>query len=286
MLLVAARMSVAATPRVAALDWVSAQNLMALGVAPLAMPEIDLYRRLVVAPDPGPAVRELGLREEPNFELLAALRPALQVYSAEKLAPPPQLDRIAPTLRFDPYPPEGQSDLWQSGRDALLRLGETFGLAQAAAAYARSCSDEIDQGRERLRDYDGRPVYLATVLDGRRMLLFGRGSLFQSVLDRYGVANAWDGPTSRFGYLTVSVEQLLRQPEARLLVIGNTRPEPLARTLSAPVIASLPFSQDGRMAVLPNVLFYGGLPPARRFARLAVDALAPHGRAAERGAKP
>lgn len=275
MLLLAAREPAAATRRIAALDWVSAHNLIALGIEPLAMPEIDLYRRLVVEPAPGPATRELGLRSEPNFELLASLKPDIQVHSSEMLALLPKLSRISHTLRFDPYPPGGTKDPWQAGRDALLRLGDSLELAQQARAYAQVCSDELNSARERMRGYDGRPVYVATVLDGRRMLVFGRGSLFQSVLDRYGVTNAWDGPTSRFGHLTVSVDQLLRQPEARLLAVGTDRPERLARALGSPVIASLPFSRAGRVKIVPNVLFYGGLPPARRFARLAVDALAP-----------
>ncbi|SDP62405.1 iron complex transport system substrate-binding protein [Rhodoferax sp. OV413] len=250
------------------------------------MPEIELYRRLVITPDPGAVIQELGLRAEPNFELLASLDPSLLVYSAEMIALLPKLRKISPTLRFDPYPPGQPRDPWQAGHDALLRLGNALGLAQAAQAYARVCREELDQGQERLRGYDGRPVYVATVLDGRRMLVFGRGSLFQSVLDRYGVVNAWDGPTSRFGHLTVSVDQLLRQPEARLLAVGTDRPAQLARALSTPVIASLPFSRAGRVVVVPNVLFYGGLPPARRFASLVVQALAPLGQAAKRGSRP
>jgi ABC-type Fe3+-hydroxamate transport system substrate-binding protein len=285
MLLLASRESAAARLRIAALDWVSAQNVMALGVEPLAMPEIDIYRRVVVAPDPGPATRELGLREEPNFELLASLKPDMQIYSAEMLPLLPKLQGISPTIRFDADPPEGTLDLWQAGHDALLRLGAALGMEQAAQAYARACNDELDHGRERMRGYDGRPVYVATVLDGRRMLMFGRNSLFQSVLNRYGVVNAWDGPTSHFGHITVSVDQLLRQPEARLLAVGTDRPEHLARALKAPVIASLPFSRAGRVVIVPNVLFYGGLPPARRFARLAADALAPL-RSAIGGARP
>ncbi|WP_218188570.1 ABC transporter substrate-binding protein [Bordetella ansorpii] len=275
LLLFALRDAVAAGRRIAALDWVSAQNLMALGVAPLAMPEIELYRRVVVQPDPGPQTRELGLRAEPNFELLVSLAPQLQVYSSEMLALQPLLSRISPTLRFDPYPPGGAPDPFLAGRDALLRLGAQLGLQDTAQAYAQACMADIDQGRRLLQGYDGRPLYVATVLDGRRMLVFGRGSLFQSVLDRYGITNAWDGPVSRFGHLTVSVDQLLRQPEARLLAVGTDRPEYLARALAAPVIASLPFSRAGRVAIIPNVLFYGGLPPARRFAQLVARALAP-----------
>jgi ferric hydroxamate transport system substrate-binding protein len=265
--------AVAGTPRIAALDWVSAQNLMALGLMPLAMPEIDLYRRAVVTPVPGPESRELGLRFEPNFELLAALKPDLLVYNAETLALLPKLEKIAPTLRFDLRAPNSSPAPWQAGREALLRLGGALGLTQAAQAYAHLCSEELEQGRERLRGYDGRPLYVVSVLDGRRMLVFARGSLFQSVLDRFGITNAWDGPVSRFGHLTVSVDQLLRQPEARLLAVGNDRPAQLARALSTPVIASLPFSRAGRVLTVPNVLFYGGLPPARRFASLAAQAL-------------
>lgn len=54
----------AANRRIAALDWVSAQNLIALGLQPVAMPEIERYEGLVVELSPMPAVQDLGLRSE------------------------------------------------------------------------------------------------------------------------------------------------------------------------------------------------------------------------------
>ena len=57
-------------PRIAALGWACAQTILALGVVPLVIPEIERYGRLVVEPAIPPGVQEIGLRSEPNLELL------------------------------------------------------------------------------------------------------------------------------------------------------------------------------------------------------------------------
>ena len=62
-------------PRVAALGWACAQTILALGVVPLVIPEIERYGRLVVEPAVPSGVQEIGLRSEPNLELLQSFAP-------------------------------------------------------------------------------------------------------------------------------------------------------------------------------------------------------------------
>jgi ABC-type Fe3+-hydroxamate transport system substrate-binding protein len=260
-------------PAVAALDWVSGQNLLALGIPPVAMPELERYARLVVEPAAPPTVRELGLRSEPNLELVDRLKPELVLLASELEPIRERVEQIAPALAFDPNG-SGQADLLGHAERALRALATRLGRLAAFETFVREVELELTDARQRLRGYDGRPLYLATIIDGRRMLVFGRGSLFQAVLDRFGIENAWTGPTTRFGHVTLTVDRLAQRPEARLLCIGDSSLSSIAALLASPVVASLPFIRAGRIAQIPDVLFYGGLPPARRFARLASLALA------------
>lgn len=260
-------------PAIAALDWVSGQNLLALGIPPVAMPELERYARLVVEPAAPPAVRELGLRSEPNLELVDRLKPELVLLAPELEPIRERVERVAPALAFDPNG-FGRIDLLSHAEQALRALATRLGRLAAFETFARELELELAEAGQRLRGYDGRPLYLATIIDGRRMLVFGQGSLFQAVLDRFGIENAWAGPTTRFGHVTLTVDRLSQRPEARLLCIGDSSRSSIATLLASPVVASLPFIRAGRIAQIPDVLFYGGLPPARRFARLASLALA------------
>ncbi|MGY5775264.1 ABC transporter substrate-binding protein [Rhizobium sp. LEGMi135b] len=259
------------------MDWTSGQNLLALGVTPAAIPEVERYDSLVVEPALPSSVVELGLRSEPNLELVDRLAPSLIVQSADSGLIDQRLEAVAPVHLFDP----GVSALsnrplnhLEGGRKALAELAARLGDPSRFDMFQEGFEAQMLQARRRLAAYDGRPLLLATVIDGRRLLVFGRNSLFQDVLDLLGIANAWEGYTSRYGHTTVTADRLALHREARLLCIGDTSRDKLDTLLVAPVMGSLPFVRERRIARIPDVLFYGGLPPARRFARLASMALA------------
>ncbi len=255
-----------------AMDWVSGQNLLSLGVQPVAMPELERYDSLVVEPAISPSVAELGLRSEPNLELIDYLRPSLILHSDDFTKAAHRLAAIAPVHLFDAGVTAGESHLTR-GRNALMALGARIGELSLFDTFEESFDEEIRQARTRLSSYDGRPLLLATVIDGRRLLVFGKNSLFQNVLDQFGIRNAWEGYTSQYGHTTVTADQLVLHPQARLLCIGDTSSEKLDTLLAAPVIKSLPFVRENRLVRIKDVLFYGGLPPAKRFARLVSIAL-------------
>lgn len=261
-------------PRVAVLDWVSGQNLLALGIVPVAMPELERYARLVVEPAVPLQVRELGLRSEPNLELVDRLRPDLVLLAPELEPLRERVARIAPVESFNPNG-FGRADLLEHARTASKALAARLGVDDTFQALARSLDGDLATAAERLRGYDGRPLYVATIIDGRRLLVFGRNSLFQAVLDRFGIENAWTGSTSRYGHVTLTADRLAQRPEARLLCVGDSSRASIGALLASPVVASLPFVRARRIALIPDVLFFGGLPPARRFARLVSRALAP-----------
>jgi iron complex transport system substrate-binding protein len=259
--------------RVVALDWPSAQNLLALGVTPMAIPELERYAMLVVEPSVPLSTLDLGLRSEPNLELVLELIPDLILMGDELAGVAERLEVIAPVFPFSPDAFDG-GDTLLKGAAALLALAQRIGRERAYGLFRQRFDAQMVQAKARLHIYDGRPVFVVTIIDGRRVLLFGKNSLFQSVLDRLGVANAWDGPTTAYGHVTVTVDRLAEQKDARLLCVGDTSTVSLDKLLASPVIASLPFAREGRVARIPDVLFYGGLPSASRFLRLASAALA------------
>ncbi len=258
--------------RIVALDWVSAMNLLALGIVPAAMPELEHYTRLVVEPTLPQTTIELGLRSEPNLELIDSLKPSLIVRNTDAPLAGTELSSIAPVHIFDDRFSATVNPL-DAGRTAMAKLASQLEAGSCFRMAQKRFADAVSEARNLLGNYGGRPLVIATVIDGRRLLIFGKNSLFQNALDLLGIENAWDGYTSHYGHTTVAADQLVAYAQARLLCVGDTSRDRLNMLLAAPVMKSLPFVRERRIVRIPDVLFYGGLPPAHRFIRLAAMAL-------------
>lgn len=263
--------------RVLAADWVSAQNLLALGVTPLAMPEIARYGALVVEPPVPRRTRELGLRPEPNLELIAALAPDLIVMNPELAPLEDRLARLAPVLRFEPQAFDGSDQIAQ-GAAALAGLAAALVRPEAARSLVAGFNRAAATLAERLA---ARPdprlgaagrSYVISLIDTQRALVFTPGGLVDAVLRRLGLANAWTMPGTAFGHLTITLDALT-DAEAGIITLGYPERVRGAVAMGAPLLTSLPQLRAKRLICLPQVQFYGGLPSAARLVRLLGEAL-------------
>ncbi len=82
--------------RVVATRWLPAELLLALGVTPYGVADIPNYRLWVNEPALPDSVIDVGLRTEPNLELLTQMKPSFIVWSAGYGPSPEKLARIAP----------------------------------------------------------------------------------------------------------------------------------------------------------------------------------------------
>ncbi|HAB72972.1 MAG TPA: Fe(3+)-hydroxamate ABC transporter substrate-binding protein FhuD, partial [Pantoea sp.] len=87
--------------RIIALEWLPTELLLALGVAPLAVADTRNYNIWVGEPPLPPQTVDVGLRTEPNLELMTQLHPSLILCSNGYGPPPEKLKRIAPIMGFD-----------------------------------------------------------------------------------------------------------------------------------------------------------------------------------------
>lgn len=259
-------------PRVATIGWAGAQTLMALGIAPIALPEIERYQRLVVEPQAPPGVQELGLRSEPNLELLRGLSPDLIVTEAGAEIARPMLERIAPVETFVAIRP-GERPIDVS-RGATLALAARLGRPDAARAYIAGCEGRMAQAAEKLSAYRGGPLCIVSDVFGNRALVFGANSLYQDVLDRLGLRNAFTGATSVWGHATVGLDVLASlAPDTRLVILSGRVPSVELLLAFRPLYRALPMLREDRVTILSDVLFFGGLPSADRLARLLAEGL-------------
>lgn len=266
---------------VCALDWTSAQALLSLGIAPRGLPELDRYRRSVIEPAVPDGVLDIGARAEPNLELLDRLAPARFVTDGMLSAVQSRLERIAPVTLYQSFDTRSDQDGRPGGQLAfavasLHGLAAGLGVPEAADRAVARLDRAVAEARARLSIREPRPLYVLSVLDGRRVLVHGRNSLYQDILDRLGMENAWTGPSGPYGHATATMDRLAGRPDAGLVNIGSEGRRALEALAALPLFAGLPFLREGRVTILPPILFYGGVPTAERFVRLLGEGLAPH----------
>lgn len=257
--------------RVACLDWALAETMIALGHDPIAVVAAADWPRFVVAPPLPDGTADLGLQQEINFELLANLKPDLVLISPflQRLAP--QIERIADTVNLSIYEDTGAP---LALREEVTRLlAARLGREKAGESFLETARSELNALAARAALLPPRPILLVTFVDARHVRVYGPASLFQNVLARLGLENAWKRPVGYFGFETVGIEKLATVSDIHLVTFDPVPPDVTTQLGKSPIWTQLEFVRSGRISTLPPVLMFGGLPAALRFAHLLVDDL-------------
>ncbi len=246
--------------RLAVLDWAWAESLLALDIKPLAVAEAPLYGDRVVTPALAPNTIDLGLRSWPNVELLRALNPDLILSQSGYGISAERLGEIAPTLALPLYGSARNPLL--AAEKALLEIAHRVGRHERATRYLELSHSRLEEIARGAKGYDGRPLLIIKFADDRTIDIYGAGGLFDDVLKRIGIANAWDGNTNDWGFATAGLDAIARYPEARLIII---EPGPAGPFLQSALWNALPAVREGRVSMIPPTWVFGGLPSAMRF---------------------
>lgn len=257
------------SPRLVTLDWTIAETLMGLGVAPQGVAQIGAYHDWVTQPALPETVMDLGLRSQPNLELLVSMDPDLILISPMFANVAPRLSHIAPVETLDLYSPG--SDTWQQMLELTRKTAALAGTREAGERLIAESETTMAALRQQLRGQT-QPLLIIQFMDARHVRVFGENGLFQAVLDQLGLKNAWTGNTNSWGFSLVGLEDLLRV-DGQLIVI---EPAPLGVKQSlakSGLWQTLPDVRDNTVITLEPVWSFGALPSAQRFAHLLGAAL-------------
>ncbi|WP_410012567.1 Fe(3+)-hydroxamate ABC transporter substrate-binding protein FhuD [Sodalis sp. C49] len=261
--------------RIIALEWRPAELLLALGVTPMAIADAPNYRSWVAEPALPPSVLDVGLRNEPNMEAMQRLAPSLILLSEGFGPAPASVASIAPTMTFR-FSRQGDRPLAVARQD-IAALAGRLGMPDRAQRHMADLDRQLDQTRQRLASgsLPLPPVLLFSFIDSRRIMVIGKNSLLQDVLDRVGVANAWDGEENVWGSATVGLERLAQFRGVRALCFHRGAQDPLAEVAGSTLWQTLPFVREKQLRVLPAVWFFGATLAAMRFCRMLGQAMEP-----------
>jgi ABC-type Fe3+-hydroxamate transport system substrate-binding protein len=259
----------AARPRVATVDWAVLETLLTLGVAPVAATELLQFREVAVEPAVPASVADLGLRGSINFEMLRLARPDL-IYSSNFYASSePRMRSIAPVVSFPIYlrdkPP------YAAAEAMTRRVGADLDMGDVAEAYIRETEAEFAALRATLPSR--LPVLPMNLVDAKHFRVFGMDSMFGEALGKLGLSSALPQAMSASAMGPIGLEALARIPDAWFALIPPTPPDAMRKLARGALWNALPNVRAGRLLELAPINPYGGLPAARRFARLLTQAL-------------
>lgn len=256
--------------RIAALEWLPVELLIALDVVPLAVADIHNYNLWVQEPRIPASAIDVGQRTEPNLELLQQLNPSLILLSQGYGPSPQKLQPIAPTMEFGFN--DGSGKPLTVGKNSLQQLAQRLGLEARATHHLQQFDIFLRDARSRLQGYREQPLLLFSLLDTRHVLVIGQQSLFQEVLDQLGIENAWQGETNFWGTAVVGIERLAVIKNARAIYLDHGNQAMMDKVSASPLWQALPFVRQGQLRQMPAVWFYGATLSAMRFCRLLEQA--------------
>lgn len=256
--------------RIVALEWLPVELMLALGVTPYGVADIPNYRMWVNEPALPDSVIDVGLRTEPNLELLTQMKPSMLVWSAGYGPSPEILARISPGRSFAFS--DGKQPLAQARR-SLLEMAEMLDKQAVAQRHLAEFDAFIDGLKPRFKQRGDRPLLMVSLLDPRHMLVFGPNCLFQEVLDRLGVKNAWQGETNFWGSTAVGIDRLAAYKDVDVLCFDHGNAAQMSQLAATPLWQAMPFVRANRLQIVPAVWFYGATLSAMNFARILDNSL-------------
>lgn len=281
LLAAAAMLAVPATSRAApvisgpivSLDYGLASTLLALGVTPAAIVSLADWDKWVVEPKMPSGVVDLGTAGEINLEILSSLKPALILTTPYLASLKPRLEPIAPVMELTIYAEGGEA--LPRAVEATKALGTAIGREPQAADFLAQSERFFDDCARRVAQISPPPLALVNFVDQRHARIYGGAGLYQNVMTRIGLRNAWTGAGNFWGFETIGIEQLASLDQSlRLIVFEPLIPPNILSSLEeSPLWTSLPFVKAGRISVLPGTLMFGMVQEAERFARILLDHL-------------
>lgn len=258
------------TPRLVVLDWGLVETLLAMGIVPAGVAEIEGYHANVVTPVIPAQVPDVGLRLAPNLEWLQQLAPDYILINSSQESQRAMLERIAPVRAFAIYSDNGTP--YQHAITATRQLGELCHQQAAAAQLIAQAAHALQSSLP--PDTTHLPLLLIRFFDARHIGVYGQHSLFQDVLNAFGLTNGWQQATDYWGISVTGLDSLAASREVRILYF-TPLPANMTRGLADNALwHALPAVQAGHSAALPAFWGFGMLPSAIRFAQQLAAVLA------------
>ncbi|GII06106.1 ABC transporter substrate-binding protein [Planobispora takensis] len=266
--------------KVVALEWGEAEMVVSLGVMPIGVADTKGYGTWVTAAKLDPSVKDVGTRQEPSVDSIAALQPDLIVMETSRdSALVPQLEKFAPVVVMTGS--DGSDNLGRMRKD-LKTIATALGKTAEADKLLADLDASLADGKSKLAaaGFAGKPFVMADGWkDGSKISirLFGKGALVSDIITQLGLVNGWTGevdPVWGLGVTDVEGLTALKDPDTRFFYNASDGVDVFADGLASNAIwKNLPFVEKKQVAKLPDGIWtFGGPLSAEQYAEAVVKA--------------
>jgi len=213
--------------RVVALEWTYAEDLLAVGVQPIGVTDIEGYNNWIQIQEKfDENVVDVGTRQEPSLEKIAELKPDLIIaikFRHEGIKS--QLESIAPTVFFDPYPNDENFNQYDEMESTFKEIAKAVGksseaeqvLTELEAKY-QDAKAIIDSANLTTKDVLLTQAFSAN--QAPQIRVFTPNALASVILDKIGLNNVHTSDVLEvYGFSTVNVEALTKYEGANYLYV-------------------------------------------------------------------
>lgn len=243
--------------KVAALNWDIAEQVIELGVTPVAVPDIAGYNDWVVQPAIPEGVTDIGTRTEPNFSALKKLNPDVILIASPQKDLQERLSEIAPVLYYQTYSEQHSNAL--AAIENFKKIGQLLGKEDEADKKLTVMDERIEALKAELdKAYPGDKPKVTSFrfASTTSVYIYGDNSIPQYALEQLGFENAMGLPASQWG---ISQKRMTELKNVKSGIALYFEPFPYQDKLDrSPVWKSMPFVRNGQFSPVAASWSYGG----------------------------
>ncbi|UTZ23409.1 iron-siderophore ABC transporter substrate-binding protein [Vibrio campbellii] len=243
--------------RVAALNWDIAEQVIELGVTPVAVPDIAGYSDWVVQPAIPDGVADIGTRTEPNFSALKKLNPDVILIASPQKDLQERLSEIAPVFYYQTY--SEQHSNAAAVIENFKKIAQLLGKEEQANNKLAAMDARIAVLKAELaKAYPGDKPKVTSFrfASTTSVYIYGDNSIPQYALEQLGFENAMDLPASQWG---ISQKRMTELKKVKNGIALYFEPFPYQDKLNqSPIWKSMPFVRNGQFSPVEASWSYGG----------------------------
>lgn len=243
--------------RVAALNWDIAEQVIELGVTPVAVPDIAGYSDWVVQPAIPEGVADIGTRTEPNFSALKKLNPDVILIASPQKDLQERLSEIAPVFYYQTY--SEQHSNAAAAIENFKKIAQLLGKEEQANNKLAAMDARIAVLKAELaKAYQGDKPKVTSFrfASTTSVYIYGDNSIPQYALEQLGFENAMDLPASQWG---ISQKRMTELKKVKNGIALYFEPFPYQDKLNqSPIWKSMPFVRNGQFSPVAASWSYGG----------------------------
>lgn len=241
-------------------DWGNAATLTAMGYPPIATGDIRVWDRWVGTPKLPTSTIDLGIRYQPNAELVAQLPVDLVVDNffyehARNLYGSVPSESVM-------FAAKGDTATWSDYTQPTRKLGKLIDEPVVAENYIAKSQKDIKLASERLQQRYPKVEKFAVVqfTDANNMRMYVKNSLFQPALRQMGKELDALGKGNQWGFVPIRMGDLAQlDDDVCLLIIDPLSPITRAEIKDSLVWQRLGYGDERCVGELPPIWIYGGM---------------------------